>query len=111
MLQCNGKVYSKTGKSKRYPNIQVAYEGFDGEGGIGHPNCKCEFSIYWDPLQLKTQKLSKTEDGDYEIDQKKKAIEREIRKQENDLNLYKMIGNYTAADKCVQKIEALSSKL
>ena len=106
MHQCSGKVYSKSGKSRRYPSIEVAYEN-----GVGHPNCKCEFSIYWDSLQLKTQNLSKTEEGDYEIDQKKKAIEREIRRQENDMSLYKMIGNYAEADKTFLKIEKLKSKL
>ena len=106
MRQCNGKVYSRTGKSKRYPSIEVAYEN-----GVGHPNCKCEFSIYWDPLQLKTQSLSETQPGDYEIDQKKKGIEREIRKQENDLNLYNMIGNQNEVDKTLQKIERLKEKL
>lgn len=101
-----GKVYSRTGKSKRYPSIEVAYSH-----GVGHPNCKCVFSIYWDKLQLGTQDLEKTEANDYENDQKKKAIEREIRKTENNMNLYRMIGNYTEVDKAAQRIEKLESKL
>lgn len=105
-LQCNGKVYSRTGKSKRYPNIEVAYEN-----GVGHPNCKCEFSIYWDSMQLANQYIAKTEPGEYEIDQKQKAIEREIRKKENEMSLYRMIGNQSEADKTAQRIEILASKL
>lgn len=101
-----GKIYSRTGKSKRYPSIEVAYSH-----GVGHPNCKCVFSIYWDKLQLGTQDLEKTQDNDYENDQKKKAIEREIRKQENNMNLYRMIGNYSEVDKAAQRIEKLESKL
>lgn len=101
-----GKIYSRTGKSKRYPSIEVAYSH-----GVGHPNCKCVFSIYWDKLQLGTQDLEKTEANDYENDQKKKAIEREIRKTENNMNLYRMIGNYTEVDKAAQRIEKLESKL
>lgn len=104
--QMQGKVYSRTGKSKRYPSIDVAYQN-----GVGHPNCKCEFSIYWDAIQLENQYISKTEIGEYEVDQKKKAIEREIRKQRNDLNLYEMIGNQDEADKTRQKISKLRSKL
>ena len=104
MHQCNGKVYSKSGKSKRFPSIEIAYQN-----GVGHPNCKCEFSIFWDSLQLKTQDLGIR--GNYEDDQKKKAIEREIRRQENDMSLYKMIGNYAEADKTFLKIEKLKSKL
>lgn len=101
-----GKIYSRTGKSKRYPSIEVAYSH-----GVGHPNCKCVFSIYWDKLQLGTQDLEKTQDNDYENDQKKKAIEREIRKTENNMNLYRMIGNYSEVDKAAQRIEKLESKL
>lgn len=86
--------------------MQVAYEN-----GVGHPNCKCEWGIYWNPDQLKTQYIAETKPGEYEVDQKKKAIEREIRKQEQDLNLFYMIGNQEEADKAAQRIEKLKSKL
>lgn len=101
-----GKVYSRTGKSKAYPNIEVAYSN-----GVGHPNCKCEFSIFWDKSQLDNQYISETHEGDYKTDQKKKAIEREIRKNENDKSLYEMIGNQEQADKSNQRIERLKAKL
>ena len=55
--------------------------------------------------------MSATEPGEYQEDQKKKAIEREIRKQENNLNLYRMIGNQDEADKTQMKINKLASKL
>lgn len=101
-----GKIYSRTGKSKKYPSIDVAYEN-----GVGHPNCKCEWSIYWNSIQMETQYLAETKTGEYQEYQKKKAIEREIRKQENDLSLYRMIGNEEMSDKTRQKIETLASKL
>ena len=84
--------------------MDVAYQN-----GVGHPNCKCEWSIYWDKSQLETQ--TKTEDGEYEIDQKRKATERELRKAENDLSMYQMIGNGEMVDKTMQNIERLQSKL
>ena len=105
MRQCNGKVYTTTGKSKGYPRIERAYEN-----GVGHPNCKCEFTIYWDRLQLRGQQERTTKEA-YEEDQKTKAIEREIRKQRNDLQLYEMIGNQEEADKTRQKISRLRAKL
>ena len=101
-----GKVYSRKGKSKIFPNVEVAYKN-----GVGHPNCKCEFSIYWDPVQMKTQYIAETKDGEYEKDQKQKAIEREIRKLENDVSLYQMIGNFEEVDKTTQKIEKLAMRL
>lgn len=99
-----GKIYSRSGKSNRYPSVEVAYSN-----GVGHPNCKCEWSIYWGPVQMETQHIA--DRGDYEMDQKKKAIEREIRKQENDKSLYEMIGNYEESDKTSQRIAKLQAKL
>lgn len=58
---------------------------------------------------MKTQGLGVR--GNYEEDQKKKAIEREIRKLENDMSLYRMIGNQAEADKCLLKIDKLNTKL
>ena len=101
---CNGKVYSLSGKSKRYPSVDKAYEN-----GVGHPNCKCRFGIYWNPIQLETQDLGVR--GDYEEDQKKKAVEREIRRAENDMSLYRMIGNQAEVDKMLNKINRLREKL
>jgi hypothetical protein len=49
--------------------------------------------------------------GNYEEDQKKKAIEREIRKAENGLDLFNMIGNQAEVDKTIQKIAKLNEKL
>jgi hypothetical protein len=49
--------------------------------------------------------------GNYEEDQKKKAIEREIRKAENELDLFNMIGNQAEVDKTIQKIAKLNEKL
>lgn len=100
-----GRIYSLSGKG-RYPSVEEAYSH-----GVGHPNCKCVFSIYWDREQLKYQYVQETKEGEYEIDQKKKAIEREIRKQTNDMELYDMVGNQEQVDKCYQKIEKLKEKL
>ena len=86
--------------------MDVAYQN-----GVGHPNCKCEWSIYWDKSQLETQYIAETTPGEYETDQKRKATERELRRAENDLSMYQMIGNGEKVDKTMQKIERLQSKL
>ena len=49
--------------------------------------------------------------GNYEEDQKKKATQREIRKAENELDLFNMIGNQAEVDKTIQKIAKLNEKL
>ena len=105
-LPMQEKLYSMSGKSKKYPSVEVAYKN-----GVGHPNCKCEWSIYWGEEQMQPLPYEKTTEEDYKMDQKKKAIQREIRRQENDMSLYQMIGNYEEVDKCNMRILKLQSKL
>ena len=103
-LQYQGKLFSLSGK--RYPKIDEAYEH-----GVGHPNCKCEFSIVWDKDQLYMEYPVDTTEDDYKEDQKRKATERELRKAENDLSMYQMIGNGEMVDKTLMKVERLKGKL
>jgi hypothetical protein len=102
-----GKLFSISGKSDKYPSIEKAYEH-----NVGHPNCKCEFPIIWSEEQIKTVPDNiKATDEEYKQSQKKRAIEREIRKAENDLDLFNMIGNQAEVDKTIQKIAKLNEKL
>lgn len=100
------KLYSISGKSKIYPSIQKAFEN-----GVGHPNCKCQWSILWDMSQMDPLPYERTTEEDYKLDQKRKATERELRRAENDLSMYQMIGNGEKVDKMLMKIERLQSKL
>lgn len=105
-LHYQGHIFSLSGKDKRYDKIDEAYEH-----GVGHPNCKCEFSIVWDKDQLYMEYPVETTEDDYKEDQKRKATERELRKAENDLSMYQMIGNGEMVDKTLMKVERLKSKL
>ena len=104
-LPFQGKLFSLSGK-KGQRDIKEAYEG-----GVGHPNCKCEFDIVWSKEQLQMEYPVDTTEEDYKMDQKRKATERELRRAENDLNLYQMIGNGEMVDKTLMKVERLKEKL
>lgn len=94
-----GKIYSISGIG--YPSIEEAEEG-----GVGHPNCKCEWSIYWNSEQLK-QDINI--EYDYEKHTKEVAINRELRYARTEHKLYKIIGNQEMVDKTWQKIKRLLS--
>ena len=96
-LAHQGKIYSLSGNG--YPSVDEAEEG-----GVGHPNCKCEWSIYWNKEQLK-QTLNT--DEDYQEHTKLIAIDRELRYARLEQKLYKTIGNMEMADKTKQKIQRL----
>ena len=93
-------------KSDKYPSIEVAYNN-----GVGHPNCKCMWSIYHSKEQMKPLPYERTTDEDYYRDQKKKGIEREIRRTKQDRSLYEMIGNYDEVDKTNRRLERLNDRL
>lgn len=94
-----GKIYSISGLI--YPSVDSAEED-----GVGHPNCKCEWSIYWDEEQL-NQDIST--EYDYERHTKEIAINRELRYTRTEKDLYKAIGNQEMVDKTWQKIKRLLS--
>lgn len=96
-----GKIYSLTGTV--YPSVDSAEED-----GVGHPNCKCEWSIYLGDEQL-NQDISTN--YEYEKHTKEIAIERELRYSRTEHSLYKAIGNQEMADKTWQKIKRLREGL
>lgn len=106
-MEWQGKVYSISGKDKRYPKLDEAYSN-----GMGHPNCKHITVIYWDNSQLQSDRFNSAEwEEEYKIDQKKKAIKREIKKQNTDLKIYKSLNNQSKIDSTKNKLKKLRSRL
>ena len=108
-----GKVYSKENKSgytqdgvKYYPQEMAI------AGGVGHPNCRHQWTLYWSEDQLQKNDYNSEEWVEkYKAKQKNRAIERKISTITNDRKIYRKIGNYEEVDKANQKINALKSKI
>lgn len=92
-----GKIYSISGLV--YPSVDSAEAD-----GVGHPNCKCEWSIYTSKDQLKQEINGKI---DYEKHTKEVAIDRELRYARLERKLYQIIGNQEMADRTWLKIKRL----
>lgn len=107
-----GRLYSTNGKTgyidgQKYIPKEVAIEG-----GIGHPNCKHQWTLYWTPDQLQEDTYSSNEWVErYEKDQKIKALELKSEKIKNDKSIYKKLGNQEEVDKANQKLEKINSKI
>lgn len=107
-----GKLYSKNGKSgiidgQKYQPMENAIEG-----GIGHPNCKHQWTIYWSSEQLQKNTYSSDEWVEmYEIDQKVKGLNRKQQQLTNDLNIYENIGNQEEVDKISAKIKKINESI
>ena len=98
-LQHQGRIYTR---SELQNLISGAIE--DGATEILHPNCKCTLSLYWDSSQ-KEQNL--TTPADYELDQREKAITRQLSKIRTEKELYKEVGNNKQAQKKQEQIKRL----
>lgn len=101
-LQHQNKVYTR----KELENI-IGTSVEDGATEILHPNCKCTLSLYWDSSQ-KEQNL--TTPKDYELDQREKAITRQLSKLKTEKDLYKEVGSNKKAQKKQEQIKRLQQE-
>ena len=107
-----GKLYSRTGKSgvidgQRYQPMENAIQG-----GIGHPNCKHQWTIYWNSEQLQEDTYSGEEWIErYEAEQKSKGLQRKRNQLLNDKSIYEKIGNQEEVDKINAKIKKVNDSI
>lgn len=106
-MEWQGRIYSVSGKSTKYPPKDLAIDG-----GVGHPNCKHQWLLYWGEDQVQENKFNSAEWNEkYQDKQKIRALELERTKLKNDKSIYEKIGNYEEVDKVNSKIKSLNSKI
>lgn len=95
------------------------YFGLGAEDQVGellHPNCKCTLSILWDPSQLESsQKYNEKYDLEeqeemYEIRQKVNGLSLMIERNQNDIDIARMLGNNGLVDELNNKNAILEKK-
>lgn len=102
-----GKVYSSSGKSTKHPPKDVAING-----GVGHPNCKHQWLIYWGESQLQDNKYNSDEwQAKYEAKQKIQTLQLERTRLKNDRTILENLGNYEEVDKINQQIRRINSSI
>ena len=102
-LQHQGKTYTRQEIKDLVGDVDV------GAKEILHPNCKCTLGLYWDSTQLERQNL--TTKADYELDQKAKALQRQIDKRRTEKQAYEEIGNDVMADKRRKQLSRMRAEL
>ena len=106
-MEWQGKVYSISGKTPGYPKQEEAIDG-----GVGHPNCKHQWLIYWDNSQIQEDTYNSPEwEEYYKNKQKAQSMELERSRLKNDRAILQQVGNYGEVDKVNAKIKALNSKI
>lgn len=107
-----GKVYSNDGKYGTIDGIKYEPKENAINGGVGHPNCKHQWLLYWDKNQIQTYDYSSNEWKDrYQARQKKQALELKRKRLKTDRDIYKELNNYEEVDKINAQIRTLNSTI
>lgn len=95
------RLYSISGRGK-YPSIDDAYKD-----GVGHPNCKCNFILWWGAMPVGPE----VRNNYYDEIQKAQALDRSINRKYTDYKLFDYIGNIDEAEKTKDIIGVLELEL
>lgn len=107
-----GKVYSNNGTYGTIDGIKYEPKENAIKGGVGHPNCKHQWLLYWDKSQIQKDDYSSANwEEKYKEKQKEKAVKRQIEKLENDKAIYSKLNNQEKVDKINQMLNKLNQSL
>ena len=108
-----GKVYDKNGGSG-YTSDGIRYYPQEEAiaGGVGHPNCRHQWTIYWDKDQIQENDYNSDKwQEDYEKKQKIQALQLKRTKLKNDKKIYENLGNGSEVDKTNAKIKKINATI
>lgn len=99
------KILLKYGKPREYMKEDAI------RGGVGHPNCKHTWTLFWDYDQIQEEKYNSSKwEEEYEIEQKKQALDLEKSRLLSDRRIYQELGNQSKVDELTGKIKAIRDK-
>lgn len=105
-MMYQGKVYTTDPKDKRYPQKEEAIEG-----GVGHPNCKHTWTLYWSDEQIQDDNYNSLSwEEKYKTQQKIQSLDLEKSRLLSDRRIYKELGEMGKVDECTTKIKAIREK-
>ena len=88
-----GKVYSRSGKSDKYPDF-VSSTDYGSVTGLCGANCRHNFSPYFEGMKNPFEQYDSEENRkQYELEQRQRALERRIRKTKREVINWKTAGD------------------
>lgn len=117
-MEYQGYVYAENTPTSAEEKVLQKY-GKRGEhmkemairGGVGHPNCKHTWTIFWDYDQIQDEKYNSAKwQEEYEIEQKKQALDLEKSRLLSDRRIYQELGDQGKVDEITAKIKTIREK-
>ena len=120
-MEYQGYVYTDHTPTPREFNILTRY-GLPGEenwekevaikGGVGHPNCKHVWTIYWSETQIQEEKYNSAEWEDkYKKKQKLQSLDLEKSRLLSSRRVFKELGQQDLVDEATKKIKDIREKM
>ena len=111
-MEYQGKIYSTNGTSGYVNGMKYVPKEIAIEGGVGHPNCKHQWTIYWDKSQVQDNDYNSSEwEEKYINKQKIQSLQLQRTKLKNDKEIFKNLNNYEEVDKINMKIRNLTARI
>lgn len=105
-MEYQGRIYTDVPIDNRYPQKEVAIEG-----GVGHPNCKHVWTLYWSKDQIQKEKYNSAEwEEKYKKKQKIQSLDLKKSRLLADRRIYKNLGQQDLVDKTTAKIKRIREK-
>ena len=117
-MEYQGYVYADDKPTKQEEKVLMKY-GKRGQhmkedairGGVGHPNCKHVWTIFWDIDQIQEDNYNSSQwQEEYEKQQKEQALDLEKSRLLSDRRIYQELGNQSKVDEISGKIKAIREK-
>lgn len=106
-----GKLYSNNGTYGVKDGMKYQPKENAIRGGIGHPNCRHQWTLYWDKDQIQDETYDSAKWTDkYVIKQKERALDRTLDNLANDKEIYKKLGNQEKVENVEQKMKKINEK-
>ena len=111
-IEYQGKIYSTNGTYGSIDGMKYRPKEVAIEGGVGHPNCRHQWTLYWDSSQIQDNNYNSDEWIEkYHTEQKIKALSLKRKKLKNDREIYSKLGNQEEVDKVNMKLKRLNSSI
>lgn len=118
-MEYQGYVYTNHSPTPRETNILMQYgkpgEWYKGQainGGVGHPNCKHVWALYWSKEQIQEEKFASDEWEDkYKTKQKIQSLDLEKSRLLTNRRIYKELGQQDLVDRTTERIKKIRSKI
>lgn len=111
-IDCQGKLYSTDGTRGVKDGIKYEPKEVAIDNGVGHPNCRHVWTLYWDKVQIQKNKFNSEQWNEkYIAKQKLKALDLKRKKLETNADIFNTLNNDVKRNRELRKLEKVKNTI